>query len=104
MKNCVYVTFNVFQCSVTCGSGTETRAVVCTLQDRQSADEIHCDMDVKPESERKCLLEDCKPEDFDIGVIITNTVVGISHWRTGPWSAVSINFSSALILNSKFTQ
>jgi hypothetical protein len=50
-------------------------------------------MDVKPELERKCSLDECKPEDFDIGVIITNTVVGISHWRIGPWSAVSENYS-----------
>ncbi|XP_060563969.1 A disintegrin and metalloproteinase with thrombospondin motifs 9-like isoform X2 [Ruditapes philippinarum] len=77
------------ECSVTCGTGIETRAVVCTLQDRKSADQIHCDMDVKPELERKCSLDECKPEDFDIGVIITNTVVGISHWRIGPWSACS---------------
>lgn len=73
---------------MTCGTGSKTRAVVCTLQDRKSAEEIHCDMDVKPELEQMCTLAECKPEDFDIGVIITNTVVGISHWRIGPWSAV----------------
>lgn len=74
-------------CSVTCSTGMQTRAVVCTLLDHKPADELHCDMDVRPESERKCTLEDCKAEDFDIGVIITNTV--IRHWRIGPWSACS---------------
>ena len=78
----------MFQCSVTCGEGIQTRFVVCTLLDRQTASEVQCDVDNKPETERPCSMDKCKPEDFDIGVIITNTVVGISHWRIGPWSAV----------------
>ena len=59
------------------------------LMDREADSEIQCDMDVKPSTERPCNEGECKPEDFDIGVIIKNTVVGISHWRIGPWSAVS---------------
>ena len=62
------------------------------LMDREADSEIQCDMDVRPSLERPCNEEECKPEDFDIGVIIKNTVVGISHWRIGPWSAVSYNF------------
>lgn len=77
------------KCSVTCSSGTQTRAVVCSLMDRKPAEEIHCDMDVKPESERACQLEACMPADYDIGVITKNTLVDISHWRIGPWSACS---------------
>lgn len=79
----------LFQCSVTCGSGTHSRAVVCTLLNRKSVNEDDCDLDAKPQSERECMVAKCKPADYDIGVIITNTVVGISHWRIGPWSAVS---------------
>ena len=59
------------------------------LMDREADSELQCDMDVRPTTERPCNLGDCKPEDYDIGVIIKNTVVGISHWRIGPWSAVS---------------
>ncbi|XP_052259939.1 A disintegrin and metalloproteinase with thrombospondin motifs 9-like [Dreissena polymorpha] len=77
------------KCSKTCSAGTQTRVVVCTLLERQTAEEVHCDLDVKPESERACVLEECSPEDLEIGIIVSNTVVGISHWRIGPWSACS---------------
>ena len=80
----------LFQCSVTCGHGVQTRLVTCTLANPQPVEEIQCDVNMKPEVERECILDDCKPEDFDIGVIITNTVVDISHWRVGPWSPVSL--------------
>ena len=66
---------------------------MCMLMDREADSEIQCDMDVRPGTERPCNEGECKPEDFDIGVIIKNTVVGISHWRIGPWSAVSYNFT-----------
>ena len=70
------------------------------LMDREADSELQCDMDVRPDTERPCNLGDCKPEDYDIAVIIKNTVVGISHWRTGPWSAVSRrNLSSRFLLN-----
>jgi len=59
------------------------------LSNRKSANEEDCDVDAKPVSDRECAMDTCKPSDYEIGVIITNTVVGISHWRIGPWSAVS---------------
>ena len=82
--------FHCLQCSTTCGDGIQTRKVTCVLMDREADSELQCDMDVRPDTERPCNLGDCKPEDYDIAVIIKNTVVGISHWRTGPWSAVSL--------------
>ncbi|KAL4226991.1 A disintegrin and metalloproteinase with thrombospondin motifs 9 [Mactra antiquata] len=77
------------ECTVSCGEGTQTRAVVCSVFESNSADEIHCDMDVKPISERQCNMEDCKHEDYKIMKITTNNVVGISHWMVGQWSACS---------------
>jgi len=58
------------QCSETCGTGTQTRKVYCSLGvDRDSA----CDQSIKPEASRACLSDkDCS---------------GI--WFTGPWSQCS---------------
>ena len=79
----------LFQCSVTCGAGVQTRAVMCALHSRKSVDASLCNAATKPDADRECELEACRPEDLEIGVIIDNTVVGIRHWRIGPWSPVS---------------
>lgn len=59
----------VFQCSGTCGAGTQTRKVYCSLGiDRENA----CDPSVKPEANRACLSDkDCS-----------------GLWFNGPWSQV----------------
>lgn len=59
----------LFQCSETCGTGTQTRKVYCSLGiDRENA----CDHSTKPEASRACLSDkDCS-----------------GLWFTGPWSQV----------------
>ncbi|XP_060862294.1 thrombospondin type-1 domain-containing protein 4 [Metopolophium dirhodum] len=58
------------QCSETCGTGTQTRKVYCSLGiDRENA----CDQSIKPEASRACLSDkDCS-----------------GLWFTGPWSQCS---------------
>ena len=78
---------------MTCGAGTQTRYVACQLLDRQPADDVMCDMDIKPDVAQACNPGECIPvEQYDIGIITRNTVVGISHWTVGPWGGVSLSF------------
>ncbi len=81
------------QCSITCGSGIETRYVACMVLDdleEQMATLSECDVSVKPSSERTCNKDPCvEPQDFDVISISSNRVIGSSHWRAGPWGGVS---------------
>ena len=87
------VGITAFQCSITCGSGIETRYVACMVLDdleEQMATINECDMNVKPSSERTCNRDPCvNTNDFDIVSISSNRVTGSSHWRAGPWGGVS---------------
>lgn len=92
-----------FQCSITCGSGIETRYVACMVLDdleEQMATMSECDVAVKPASERTCNRDPCvQPRDFDVISISSNRVQGSSHWRAGPWGGVSEFTSNSNLVN-----
>ena len=84
------------QCSVTCGEGVATRLVACiTLEELegQSPNPTHCEVELQPPRDRLCNMQTCiKEKDYDIISISTNSVVGMAHWRAGPWGGVSYDW------------
>lgn len=46
-------------CSVTCGSGVEVRDVICKTFDAVAVEERHCDLAIKPNTTRPCIMEEC---------------------------------------------
>ncbi len=54
-------TFFIFQCSVTCGSGVETRTVTCVDQNDITVQDTLCDNEglAKPVTTRACTLAAC---------------------------------------------
>lgn len=59
----------LFQCSTECGSGIETRRIICSHENK-----THCNSELKPLEERECLGTAC------------NKI----FWFTSPWTEVNI--------------
>lgn len=70
-------TFIVFlsQCSVTCGSGQQTRQVKCTSQQGTAVADTKCDPEKKPLTTKSCDLKTPCP-----------------YWFAGKWTDVSKTF------------
>ncbi|ELU06312.1 hypothetical protein CAPTEDRAFT_158288 [Capitella teleta] len=81
-------------CSVTCGEGVATRLVACiSLEEleEQRAQPTQCDVELQPPREKLCNVQACvREEDYAILSISSNSVVGSSHWRAGPWGGCSV--------------
>ncbi|KAJ8019731.1 A disintegrin and metalloproteinase with thrombospondin motifs 20 [Holothuria leucospilota] len=71
--DCVWSTGSFGPCSVTCGTGTQTRTVECTNDDGVVPD-VNCDVDLKPVSSQECNDGPC----------------GSAYWFTGPFRTCSI--------------
>ena len=87
-----------FQCPVECGGGKQTRFVACVLAlndlDEQVTSHSQCDQLVMPDVEQLCNTHECvSPQQYDIDSISSNRAERTSHWRTGPWGAVSAPIS-----------
>ena len=76
-------TFIVFlsQCSVTCGSGKQTRPVKCTSEQGVAVAHTKCDPEKKPLTKKPCDLKTPCP-----------------YWFAGKWTDVSITFGISGIL------
>ena len=88
------------QCSVTCGEGRETRYVACmSLEEleEQKRGQSECDVAIKPPTERICNRRDClQDKQLSIIAISSNSVVGTTFWRAGPWGPVCVALSLSI--------
>ncbi|GIY63961.1 a disintegrin and metalloproteinase with thrombospondin motifs 9 [Caerostris extrusa] len=77
------------ECSVTCGTGIQSRRVMCLSNERNPSDE-RCDLNSKPRKERGCHLRFC-PNSSSSQEIGQNSVENRSeyYWRTGLWGKCS---------------
>ncbi|GFR22038.1 a disintegrin and metalloproteinase with thrombospondin motifs 9 [Trichonephila clavata] len=77
------------ECSVTCGSGIQTRYVLCTSSDdRMPSDDI-CNLISKPKKERICHTKSC-PNQSSQEIGHKNVEHGSEYsWRTGLWGKCS---------------
>lgn len=78
-------TFIVFlsQCSVTCGSGQQTRPVKCTSEQGVAVAHTKCDPQKKPLTKKPCDLKTPCP-----------------YWFAGKWTDVSLTFGISGIIVS----
>lgn len=73
----------LFQCSVTCGTGTVVRNVTCS-----HPDERNCPQHLRPPETEICFLPSCPTEEQN-DISTTNTDSSKYKWRKGAWSDVS---------------
>ncbi|CAL1267123.1 unnamed protein product [Larinioides sclopetarius] len=79
------------ECSVTCGSGIQTRRVMCLSSEERSPSDDLCDLNSKPKKEKGCHLSACpRPSPSqEIGDNNVEKDVTIYYWRTGLWGKCS---------------
>ncbi|KAF8791133.1 A disintegrin and metalloproteinase with like protein [Argiope bruennichi] len=79
------------ECSVTCGSGIQTRRVMCLSSDERTPSDDHCDLNTKPKKEKNCHLSVCPKQSpsEEIGDNNVEKEVTIYYWRTGLWGKCS---------------
>ncbi|VDK44900.1 unnamed protein product [Anisakis simplex] len=79
------------QCSVTCGTGMQTRAVQCVRGPSKTiVNEIECDRATRPRTEKICVRDNC--ETFLRNTIDLTTMSNEQpkiRWAIGPWSDCS---------------
>ena len=68
--------------------------------DEQVTSHSQCDQLVMPDVEQLCNTHECvSPQQYDIDSISSNRAERTSHWRTGPWGAVSARFLSGVFFS-----
>ncbi|GFU37857.1 a disintegrin and metalloproteinase with thrombospondin motifs 9 [Nephila pilipes] len=79
------------ECTVTCGTGIQTRRVLCTYPDETNSSDDMCNFNSKPKKDRTCHANQCLNQSSTSQEIGHNNVDhGSEHnWRTGLWGKCS---------------
>ena len=95
----MYIAQFLFQCSTSCGKGTQYRVVICILSNGDYGKPADCNLGNMPEARRSCELVSCPimvaemEKTTTTSPLISNRVEPVqkeTYWRTGPWTEVSL--------------
>lgn len=57
--NCLFWIFFIFQCSLSCGNGVQSRVVECVDHDKKQVSETECSADERPKTTQECFNFPC---------------------------------------------